>query len=135
MDEVTDRKKRVLIVDDEPTICQIVSLKLTISGFDTITTTSGAEAIGLVQKENPDVILLDILMPDVTGFEVLDRLRAFSSTPIVVFTARPDLAQEAVRHGANDCIAKPFNPDKLVEKIRMILNTREHTKTQDDTKA
>jgi DNA-binding response OmpR family regulator len=117
-----DAKKRVLVVDDEPGIGNVLRIKLGLVGFDVITTTSGAEAIDLVRTQEPDIMLLDILMPDVTGMDVLDRVRAFSQVPIIVFTGRPDIAQFARKIGANDYIAKPFDPDLLVQKIGAILN-------------
>lgn len=121
MKKVTSSKKRVLIVDDEPQIGKIFGIKLTLSGYDVLSTTSGAEAIELVRTQEFDVMLLDILMPDVTGLDVLDEVRTFSQIPIVVFTARPDIAEVAKRFGANDFIAKPLLPEALVEKIRTVL--------------
>ena len=115
-------KKRVLIVDDEPQIGKIFGLKLKLAGYDVSTLTSGAEAINLISKQNFDILLLDILMPDVTGLDVLEKVREFSQVPVIVFTARPDIFEIAKSIGANDYIAKPLNPDHLVEKIKNFLN-------------
>lgn len=114
--------KRVLVVDDEPGILKFVAIKLRLCGYEVIITTSGAEAIELVRKHNPAVMLLDIVMPDVTGAEVLAAVRGFSQIPVIVFTARPEVFKMAKRFGANDYIAKPLNPDILVEKIRSVLS-------------
>jgi DNA-binding response OmpR family regulator len=114
-------KKRVLVVDDEPGIGNFLRIKLRLHGYDVITTTSGAEAIELVRAQEPDIMLLDILMPDVTGMNVIDTVRAFSMVPIIVFTGRPEIFEFARKLGANDYITKPFNPDLLVEKIKAIL--------------
>lgn len=119
-----ETKKRVLVVDDEPGIGKVLRIKLGLSGYDVITTTSGAEAIELIRKQEPDIVLLDILMPEVTGMDVLDRVRTFSEVPIVVFTAKPDIVQFAMKLGANDSIAKPFNPDHVVKKIEAVLASR-----------
>jgi len=116
-----DTKKRVLVVDDEPKIGNILRIKLRLHGYEVITTTSGAEAVEIIRTQNPDIVLLDILMPDVTGMDVLDRVRAFSQVPIVVFTARADIIQFAMKLGANDSISKPFEPDQLVAKIESVL--------------
>jgi len=118
-----DTKKRVLVVDDEPRIGKVLRIKLGLSGYEVITTTSGAEAIELVQTQKPDVMLLDMLMPNVSGMNVLEKVRAFSQVPIIIFTGRPEIAQFASKIGANDYIAKPFDPDLLVEKIRSVLTT------------
>jgi two-component system, OmpR family, response regulator RpaB len=118
-----ETKKLVLVVDDEPGIGKVLRIKLGLSGYKVITTTNGAEAVELVRTHKPDVMLLDVLMPDVTGMDVLERVRTFSQVPIIVFTGRPDIAQFALKLGANGYIAKPFNPDLLVDKIRLVLNT------------
>ncbi len=115
-------KKRVLIVDDEPQIGKIFGIKLRLSGYDVTTTPSGAEAIDLVRTQPPDIILLDVLMPDVTGFDVLDRVRAFSKVPIIMFTAKAEIARHAARLGANDFISKPLDPERLVAKIESVLS-------------
>ena len=114
-------KQRVLVVDDEPGIGRVLGIKLRLSGYDVITTTSGAEAIELTRTKKPDVILLDLLMPDVSGMDVLTRVRSFSTVPIIIFTGRPEIADLAIKQGANDFIGKPFNPDALVERIREVL--------------
>jgi DNA-binding response OmpR family regulator len=112
---------RILIVDDEPQIGKIFGLKLKLSGYDVISTTSGAEAIELVRQQHFDLVLLDVLMPDVTGMDVLDAIRQFSTIPIIIFTARVDIFEIARRFGANDYISKPLNPDHLITKIKAVL--------------
>jgi OmpR family response regulator RpaB len=118
---MTEMKKRVLVVDDEPRIGKVLRIKLRLSGYDVITTTNGAEAIELVRTQEPDIMLLDILMPDISGMDVLDRVRTFSQVPIIIFTGLPEIGQSTLKHGANDCINKPFNPDVLIEKIESVL--------------
>ncbi|GAI77304.1 unnamed protein product, partial [marine sediment metagenome] len=116
-------KKCILVVDDEPGIGKVLRINLNLLGYDVIATTSGAEAIELVRAQEPAVMLLDIGMADVTGFDVLVRVRAFSKVPIIIFTRRPDITEFAKKHGANDSIAKPFDLDQLAGKIRFLLNT------------
>ncbi len=115
------QKAQVLVVDDEPGIGNVLRIKLRLCGYDVITTTSGAEAIELIRVKKPDVVLLDILMPEVSGFDVLDRVRTFSAVPIIVFTARRDIVEVAMKNGATDSIAKPFDPDQMVKKIEGVL--------------
>ena len=124
----------MLVVDDEPGIGNFLRIRLRLSGYDVVTTTRGAEAIELVRTQEPDVILLDVLMPDLTGMDVLERLRAFSKAPVIMFTARPEIAQFALKLGANESIAKPFNPDCLVEKIRLVLSTSHCARGNDANK-
>jgi DNA-binding response OmpR family regulator len=114
-------KRRVLIVDDQPQIGRVFGLKLRYAGYDVVATTSGAEAIELVREQNFDVMLLDVLMPDLSGMDVLVEVRTFSQIPIILFTGRPDIFETAKRFGANDYVSKPLNPDYLVEKIEAVL--------------
>jgi DNA-binding response OmpR family regulator len=116
--------KRVLIVDDEPKIGKIFGLKLKLAGYDVRSTTSGAKAIDLTRQEHFDVILLDLMMPDVTGLDVLSEVRKFSRTPVILFTARADIVEIVGRLGPVDYIAKPLDPDLLVEKIKSVLGQK-----------
>jgi two-component system OmpR family response regulator len=118
MDEA---RKRVLVVDDEPGIVNILRIKLKLHGYEVLTTTRGIEAVELARSRQPDIMLLDIIMPDITGFEVLERVRIFSTVPVIVFTARREMAEKALRGGAAAFIAKPFNPDQIVKMIESVL--------------
>ena len=122
MNEAAGEKTRVLVVDDEPGILKVLGIELKLSGYETITTTNGAEAIDLVRTQKPDVVLLDVVMPGVTGLEVLERVRQFSQVPIIIFTGHPTVIKLAMRNGADDSIAKPFDPDLLIAKIRLVLH-------------
>jgi DNA-binding response OmpR family regulator len=113
--------KRVLVVDDEPGIVNIMRIKLRLHGYEVISAARGTEAVELARTQHPDIILLDIIMPDITGFEVLERVRAFSPVPVIVFTARREIAEKALMDGAVAFIAKPFNPDQVVSKIESVL--------------
>ncbi len=115
-------KKRILVVDDESGILRFVSTSLGLAGFDVITTGSGQEALQFAETQNPDLILLDILMQPLSGFDVLERLRKFSQVPVVVFTAQRDIAEQAMKQGADGFIIKPFVPDELIKKIRAALD-------------
>jgi len=118
-----EKKKSVLVVDDEPCIVKFLHIKLRLNGYEFITTINGAEAVELVRIQRPDIMLLEILMPDVTGMDVLQQVRTFSQIPIIVFTARPEIAQLASELGADDYIAKPFDLDLLIRKIKLILDS------------
>ena len=118
-------KQRVLVVDDEPGVIRFVKINLTLAGFEVVTTTSGEEALPLIASEKPDILLLDILMTPITGFDILVELRTFSQLPVIVFTARNDIGAIAIKEGANGFIAKPFKPDELIKKIQEILVAKE----------
>ncbi|MBI2860335.1 MAG: response regulator [Chloroflexi bacterium] len=114
-------KRHVLVVDDEPAVLRFIKAGLTLAGYDVTTTASGEEALELVRSRKPDIMLLDILMVPLDGLQVLDRLRAFSKVPVIVFTARSNIAEESLKLGANGFIAKPFRPDELLKKIEDVL--------------
>lgn len=119
-----DTKKRVLVVDDEPAILKFVRLSLKAQGYDVLTALNGEEALQLVKSKNPDIILLDVLMPGKNGFQVLEELRTFSQLPVIVFSARISVRDTALSLGANGFIAKPFTPGTVVERIEAILGPR-----------
>ncbi|MDD5038875.1 MAG: response regulator [Dehalococcoidales bacterium] len=111
-------KKRVLVIDDEPRILHFVKVSLSIAGYEVITTTSGEEGITLASSAKPDIMLLDVMMAPMNGFEVLAKLRLFSRLPVIIFTGRSDIGALALKEGANGFIAKPFNPQDLIRKIK-----------------
>ncbi len=114
-------KRRILIVDDEPGIGRVLGLRFKLAGYEVITTTSGSEAIELIHTHSPNLVLLDILMPGLTGLDVIERVRTFSTVPIVVMTARPESEREATEIGADYSLAKPFDVDALVRRIGLFL--------------
>lgn len=115
-------KKRVLVVDDEPGVLKFVRISLSAAGYEVLTAGGGEEGLKLVESEKPDIMLLDILMVPMSGFDVLVKLREFSQLPVIVFTAKSDLGNMAIREGANGFIAKPFMPDQLVKQIEETLD-------------
>jgi DNA-binding response OmpR family regulator len=119
-------KKRILIVDDEDDILSLVRLILEDAGFECETARDGKEGLNAIQQQNFDLVLLDIMMPILTGWEVLRHLRANEQTrnlPVAMLTARafsketPGIEITAY----SDYITKPFEPDDLVERVRKIL--------------
>jgi len=115
-------KPRVLVVDDDDKIIRFVNINLKLAGYDVITAQNGEIALKLVASEKPDIMVLDIVMPVMDGFEVLRRVRAVSDLPVIVFSAHSSATQEALRLGANDFLNKPFNPSELIRKIKTLEN-------------
>jgi DNA-binding response OmpR family regulator len=115
------RQKCILIVDDEQRIGKILALNLRLSGYEAISVTSGAEALEIAEAQNPDLMLLDIVMPDLNGFQVLERLRSFSKLPVVAFSAGSENGPRALELGANSFVAKPFKVDDMVMRVKSIL--------------
>lgn len=119
-----ETKKKVLVVDDEAGVLRFVSVSLSAAGYEVIPASSGEEALKLVDSANPDIMLLDLVMESMSGFDVLEKLRTFSQIPVIIFTARGDISAIALKAGANDFFAKPFKPEQLIEKIKKVLGTR-----------
>jgi DNA-binding response OmpR family regulator len=113
---------RVLVVDDEQRILKFLELKLKASGYGVLTASSGAEALEQVQAQEPDLVVLDVLMPKKDGFETLKELRAFSSVPVIILSAKETDTDKVrgLKLGADDYLAKPFSPDELVARIEAV---------------
>lgn len=116
------KKTRVLLVDDDDKILRFLALKLKLFGYDLITAANGSEGLDQLKSGKPDVIVLDILMPVMDGFEMLQQLRTFSALPVIVLSAKGDNADRAMELGATDFLAKPFKPDELVDRIEANLD-------------
>jgi len=119
-------QKKILVVDDEPHIVKMVANRLRVSGYDIITAQDGAEGLKKTQEERPDLILLDVLMPVMDGFQMLKKLKdniATKDIPVIMFTAKGQAGdvEKAVDLGALDYIVKPFTPIVLLEKINKAL--------------
>ncbi len=113
----------VLVADDEPRITKLVAIALSEEGFRVITASNGEEAIRKAEEYRPDVVLLDIVMPDLDGIEVMRQLREGRAVPVVLLTAKGSTADKAkgLDLGADDYIAKPFHPDELAARVRSVL--------------
>jgi DNA-binding response OmpR family regulator len=113
---------RVLIVDDEPRILKFLDLKLKASGYEVLSANNGHEALAQVQAQEPDLLVLDVVMPGMDGFETLKQIRAVSSVPVIILSARETNTDKVkgLQMGADDYLAKPFNPDELVARIEAV---------------
>ena len=113
----------VLVVEDEVKIRDLLRSYLEREGFDVLTTASGAEAIGMAERAAPDLIVLDLMLPDVPGEEVAREVRRSSAVPILMLTARSAQADRirGLEVGADDYVTKPFSPRELVLRVRAIL--------------
>jgi DNA-binding response OmpR family regulator len=129
-------KFSILLVDDEERIVNFLKAKLKIAGYDVLIATNGAEALEQFRTHEPDLIVLDLVMPKMDGFEVLKELRSFSSVPVIILSAkRADVDKIKGLHlGADDYLPKPFNPDELLARIEAVkrrLEPLERRKTNE----
>lgn len=113
----------VLVVDDDLNLLKMVSRTLELEGYRVLTAGNGKQALLLIEKQNPDLVLLDIMMPGMDGFEVCERVRDFSNVPVVMLTAKGQI--EDIRHGldlgADDYMTKPFGADELLARVKAVL--------------
>ncbi len=113
---------RVLVVDDEPRILKFLKLRLKASGYEVLTADNGLEALEQVQAQEPDLLVLDVVMPGMDGFETLKQVRALSSVPVIILSAKEANTDKVkgLELGADDYLAKPFSPDELVARIEAV---------------
>jgi two-component system KDP operon response regulator KdpE len=117
------RKQLILVVDDEPAIVRLVRAKLQADGYAVISAGRGEEALSLLDNERPDLVILDLMMPGIDGFETLRRIRTTTQAPVIMLTARASDADKlkGLQGGADDYLTKPFNPDELAARIAAVL--------------
>lgn len=121
------RKQLILVVDDEPPIIRLVRAKLQADGYAVITAGNGEDALPLVEDERPDLVILDLMMPGMDGFETLRRIRTTSTVPVIMLTARAgDIDKlRGFSGGADDYVTKPFNPDELAARVAAVIRRTE----------
>jgi DNA-binding response OmpR family regulator len=120
----------VLVVDDDPDVCDLVTYKLEQSGFEVRRASDGDAALREVARRIPDLVLLDIMMPGISGLEVLERLRSDQATaviPVVMLTAKAQEndVERGFQLGADDYVVKPFSPRELVRRVTAVLSRRQ----------
>jgi two-component system KDP operon response regulator KdpE len=117
------RKTLILIVDDEPAIVRLVRAKLQADGYAVISAGRGEEALALLEEHRPDLIILDLMMPGMDGFETLRRIRTRGQIPVIMLTARAGDADKlkGLQGGADDYVTKPFNPDELAARVAAVM--------------
>ena len=126
MPENLDRR-RILVVDDEERMIRFIRMNLEHDGFQVAEAFNGKQAIQKIRDVTPDLILLDVMMPDLDGFEVLETVREFSNVPVIMLTAKgeEDDRVRGLELGADDYITKPFSPRELVSRVKAVLRRTE----------
>lgn len=123
MFDSTSRKYRILVVDDERRMVGFIRLNLEQDGFEVIEAYNGTEALDRLRDSLPDLILLDVMMPDIDGFEVLRMIREISQVPVIMLTAKGEEEDKVkgLELGADDYVTKPFSPRELVSRVKAVL--------------
>jgi two-component system KDP operon response regulator KdpE len=112
----------ILVADDDERILNFLCVRLKSAGYEVCTAANGIQALDQVRTKNPDLVILDLLMPQMDGLEAMRELRTFASTPVIMLTAKgeDDEKIRGLRLGADDYLAKPFNPDELIARIEAV---------------
>jgi DNA-binding response OmpR family regulator len=120
---MSSKKLLVLVVDDDVRMLRMMKRMLELEGFQTVIANSGETALKTFEKETPDLILLDIMMPDMDGYTVCQRVREFSQVPIIMVSARGDDKEKVagLNAGADDYVTKPFSASELAARVRAVL--------------
>lgn len=122
-----DQGKRILVVDDEPRMRRFIHMNLDLEGYQVLEASNGLEAVKRVREDLPDLVLLDVMMPEMDGFEALRSIRQISTVPVVMLTVKGD-EDDKVRGlelGADDYVTKPFGPRELSSRIKAVLRRSE----------
>jgi DNA-binding response OmpR family regulator len=127
MTEDQFKNRRILVVDDEERMARFIHLNLEHDGFQVIEAYRGMQAIQILRDSLPDLIILDVMMPDIDGFEALKLIREVSSVPVIMLTAKgeEDDRVRGLELGADDYVTKPFSPRELVSRVRAVLRRNE----------
>jgi DNA-binding response OmpR family regulator len=133
---MTARKTTILTADDDPQLLRLVSRNLEFDGYNVITAKNGQEALEQIEEHNPDLILLDVMMPKMDGLQVCKHVREFSAVPIIIVTARGQDSDKVkgLDLGADDYLTKPFSIDELLARVRAVLR-RTQFSSQEQTHA
>lgn len=131
MSDAVFRNKKILVVDDEERMARFIRLNLEHDGFQVIECFKGMQAVSLLRDKMPDVVILDVMLPDIDGFEVLQLVREVSSVPVIMLTAKGEEEDrvKGLELGADDYVTKPFSPRELVSRVRAVLRRVDQSST------
>ena len=121
--EQSETKQKILVVDDEASIRRILETRLKMAGYNVVTAEDGEEAVELFNKTNPDIVILDVMMPKMDGYGVTREIRRVSDIPIIILTALGDVSERitGLELGADDYVIKPFSPKELEARVKAVL--------------
>ncbi len=127
------QKEKILVVDDEKNICDLLRMYLEKEGYSVVIAYTGLDAVNIFASENPDLVLLDVMLPQLDGWQVCREIRKTSETPIIMLTAKDEVFDKVLglELGADDYITKPFDTKELVARIKAVLRRTTQVKETD----
>ena len=127
----TEDRQRILLADDEASIRRILETRLKMAGYDVYTAADGEEAVNAFNKYNPDLVVLDVMMPKMDGYGVTREIRRTSDVPIIILTALGDVSERitGLELGADDYVIKPFSPKELEARVKAVLRRTNNRET------
>lgn len=126
-------KKKLLVVDDDPNICDLIEIYFTKEGFDVKSVMEGDKALPVIRDFEPDIILLDLMLPGMDGYDICREVRKESDVPIIMLTARGETLDKVVglELGADDYVSKPFETKELIARVKAVLRRTDNEEKQD----
>ena len=127
------QKEKILVVDDEKNICDLLRMYLEKEGYSVVIAYTGLDAVNMFASENPDLVLLDVMLPQLDGWQVCREIRKTNETPIIMLTAKDEVFDKVLglELGADDYITKPFDTKELVARIKAVLRRTTQVKETD----
>jgi DNA-binding response OmpR family regulator len=128
-----EEKSKILVIDDDENICELVELYLVKGGFEVVAAGDGREGVEKFEKEKPDLVILDIMMPEMDGWEVCRAIKKKSSVPIMMLSAKGETFDKVLglELGADDYVVKPFEPKELVARVKAVLRRSGNSRDED----
>jgi DNA-binding response OmpR family regulator len=133
-DDTGAAKPKVLVIDDEENVCELITLYFEKGGYEVICSGAGAEGIDTVRSQKPDIVILDLMLPDMDGLDVCREIRRTSSVPLIMLTARVDEVDRVLglEMGADDYVTKPFSPRELLARVKAVLRRAAYVPSPDE---
>ena len=127
----SEDRQRILLADDEASIRRILETRLKMAGYDVYTAADGEEAVAAFNKHNPDLVVLDVMMPKMDGYGVTREIRRTADVPIIILTALGDVSERitGLELGADDYVIKPFSPKELEARVKAVLRRTNNRET------
>lgn len=134
IDEKATPKQKVLVIDDEENVCELISLYFDKAGFDVISAGDGVKGMEMIKTEHPDIVILDLMLPGMDGLEVCKEIRRTSNIPLIMLSARVDEVDRVLglEMGADDYVTKPFSPRELLARVKAVLRRASYIPAPDE---